>query len=150
LEFVEKYLENGLELVKIYSKTKSSYFTVAPERGAIVVLLNLSGKEILYLNEATLFDRTKNIRGGIPVLFPICGRVVDGKIFFKGQEFEMKNHGFARDSSFNIVVWSLKDFDFVCVEPWMGEHEGYINNKFYYLEPGAIFEGWFAIKLANE
>jgi len=290
LEFVEKYLENGLELVKIYSKTKSSYFTVAPERGAIVVLLNLSGKEILYLNEATLFDRTKNIRGGIPVLFPICGRVVDGKIFFKAQEFEMKNHGFARDSSFNIagyidmpdkngialrlssseftkkfypydfelvmqyliddemfevkmivknedssimpfyagfhpyflcnkdeftlklecekcfddvekrfidlqdfkeidfskpevnldfldvgsseveitldrdkkivllkdenfkniVVWSLKDFDFVCVEPWMGEHEGYINNKFYYLEPGAIFEGWFAIKLANE
>lgn len=290
MEFVEKSFENGLDLVKIYSKTKNSYFTVAPERGAIVVLLNLSGKEILYLNEATLFDRTKNIRGGIPVLFPICGRVVDGKIFFKGQEFEMKNHGFARDSSFNIagyidmpdkngivlrlssseftkrfypydfellmqyllsdemfevklivknedssimpfyagfhpyflcnkdeftlklecekcfddvekrfidlqdfkeidfskpevnldfldvgsseveitldrdkkivllkdenfkniVVWSLKDFDFVCVEPWMGEHEGYINNKFYYLEPGSIFEGWFAIKLANE
>lgn len=290
MEFVEKSFENGLELVKIYSKTKNSYFTVAPERGAIVVLLNLSGKEILYLNEATLFDRTKNVRGGIPVLFPICGRVVDGKIFFKDQEFEMKNHGFARDSSSNIagyvdmpdkngiilrlssneftkrfypydfelllqyllsdemfevkmivknedssimpfyagfhpyflcnkdeftlklecercfddvekrfidlqdfkeidfskpevnldfldvasseveitldrdkkivllkdenfkniVVWSLKDFDFVCVEPWMGEHEGYINNKFYYLEPGAIFEGWFAIKLANE
>jgi len=48
LEFVEKYLENGLELVKIYSKTKSSYFTVAPERGAIVVLLNLSGKDSLF------------------------------------------------------------------------------------------------------
>lgn len=58
---------------------------------------------------------------------------------------------FLKDENFkNIVVWFLKDFDFVCVEFWMGEYEGYINNKFYYLESGVIFEGWFVIKFVNE
>ncbi len=290
LDFVESYAENSMEFIKVYSKTKKSYFTVAPERGAIVVLLNLSGKDILYLNKETLFDKTKNIRGGIPILFPICGRVVDGKITFKGQEYPMKNHGFARDTAWevvgyidelslngvvlklsssgftktfypydfelfikytindeifgvemivknndreelpfyagfhpyflcnkdeftlkldcekcfddvekkfvdlenfkeldfskpeinldffdvgsesieftldkdkrlllvkdksfkNIVVWSLRDYDFVCIEPWMGEHEGYLQNKYYYLKPNDIFKAAFAIVLNKE
>ena len=35
-----------------------------------------------------------------PVLFPICGRLTDGKYTYRGKEYEMMLHGFARFSQF--------------------------------------------------
>lgn len=286
VNLVQTWIENDLELVKVFSKSMNSYFVVAPQRGAIVVLLEIDKDEILFLNKETLFDKTKNIRGGIPILFPVCGRVVENRITFKNKEYHMNNHGFARDlpwevigyidepgkngislklvsnqatrecypyefelvinyriddSSFeiefllknkdndelpfyagyhpyfkcdkdeftleldcdrcfddvekrfvnlaefkeidfskpeinldflnvngnvvkfsqykdrkirlifdsvfkNIVLWSQNGQDFVCVEPWMGEHEGYLQNKFYYLKQNDIFRSYFKIE----
>lgn len=49
------------------------------------------------------------------VLFPICGRLTDGKYTYKGKEYEMILHGFARKSVFSVaeqtkekVVFELK------------------------------------------
>ena len=38
-----------------------------------------------------------------PVLFPICGALLDGKYIFKGREYPMEKHGFARGSEFELV-----------------------------------------------
>ena len=62
---------------------------VVPERGAICSRLRIGGSEVLYLDPATLADPTKNVRGGIPVLFPIAGKPDPGSA--------LKQHGFARN-----------------------------------------------------
>ena len=51
---------------------------IAPARGALVTRLVVKGQELLYLDRATLDDPSKNVRGGIPVLFPFAGRL-DGE-----------------------------------------------------------------------
>lgn len=38
-----------------------------------------------------------------PVLFPIVGRVVNDEYLFKGQLYQLGQHGFARDTKFKIV-----------------------------------------------
>jgi galactose mutarotase-like enzyme len=75
--------------------------SVVPERGGIVTSLRLKGgKEILHLDPDTLQDRDKNVRGGIPILFPFFGPVTEGiRKRFPGLD---KQHGFARDSD----AWS--------------------------------------------
>ena len=36
-------------------------------------------------------------------LFPICGRLTDGKYIYQGEEYEMVLHGFAKKSIFSVV-----------------------------------------------
>lgn len=38
-----------------------------------------------------------------PVLFPICGALLDSKFTFKGREYPMEKHGFAKVSEFELV-----------------------------------------------
>ena len=55
--------------------------------------------------------------GQAPLLFPICGRLFEGKYTYDGKTFEMGNHGFARRSVFeakqdnNSVTFTLKPND---------------------------------------
>lgn len=39
-----------------------------------------------------------------PVLFPIVGGLKDNTFFVEGEKFEMKQHGFARNSDFSVVL----------------------------------------------
>jgi galactose mutarotase-like enzyme len=55
------------------------------------------GREHLYLDESTLADPAKNVRGGIPLLFPSPGKLEDGRYSRGGKSGAMKQHGFARD-----------------------------------------------------
>lgn len=41
--------------------------------------------------------------GKAPMLFPICGRLQDGKYFHRGTEYEMKLHGFLRSEELELV-----------------------------------------------
>ena len=41
--------------------------------------------------------------GRAPVLFPLCGRVKDFKYTYLGKEYEIKQHGFARNSEFELL-----------------------------------------------
>lgn len=77
---------------------------IVPERGAIVTRWNVGGREVLYLDEATLADRAKNVRGGIPILFPSPGKLEAGR-------YTMKQHGFARDEAFEIVSQATSRVD---------------------------------------
>lgn len=75
---------------------------VLPERGGIVTRWSINGQEILYLDEARLTDPTLSVRGGIPVLFPICGNLPDNTYTHNGQTYTLKQHGFARDLPWQV------------------------------------------------
>ena len=70
---------------------------VAPERGALVTSLQRDGREFLYLDQATFDDPAKNVRGGIPILFPICGPLGEGTAY------NMPQHGLARQARWTVL-----------------------------------------------
>lgn len=71
---------------------------IAPQRGAIVTSFRVQEREFLYLDQATFNDRSKNVRGGVPLLFPSPGKLLDDR----WEHGEMKQHGFARN-----LAWSV-------------------------------------------
>jgi hypothetical protein len=75
---------------------------LVPERGALVTRFTVEGEPILFLDESTLADPTKNVRGGIPVLFPSPGVLPGGAYTVDGREVTMRRHGFARDLPWEV------------------------------------------------
>lgn len=73
---------------------------VVPGRGALVSALSLGDTDVLFLDRATLEDPSKNVRGGIPVLFPYAGRLVDDR--FRPAGTVMKQHGFGRNKPWSV------------------------------------------------
>jgi galactose mutarotase-like enzyme len=74
---------------------------LVPERGAIVTSIAVGDKELLYLDRATLDDPAKNVRGGIPVLFPYAGKLQGGRLIEAGTA--MGQHGFGRSRPWAVV-----------------------------------------------
>jgi galactose mutarotase-like enzyme len=74
---------------------------VVPARGAIVSALAVRGRDVLYMDRATLEDPTKNVRGGVPVLFPFCGKLAAETFALTGTK--MKQHGFGRNKAWSVV-----------------------------------------------
>ena len=74
---------------------------VVPARGALVTAVRIGGTELLYLDRATLEDPTKNVRGGIPLLFPFAGKLVHET--FTLANTKMKQHGFARNRAWTVT-----------------------------------------------
>ena len=75
---------------------------VVPARGALVTALRVGAIEVLYLDRATLADPTKNVRGGIPLLFPFAGKLVDETFTLTGTK--MKQHGFGRNRAWSVTA----------------------------------------------
>jgi galactose mutarotase-like enzyme len=73
---------------------------VVPARGALVTALKVGGTDVLYLDRATLEDPAKNVRGGIPILFPYAGKLVDEMFVPAGTR--MKQHGFGRNKAWTV------------------------------------------------
>lgn len=84
----------GLETLSI--RAGDAQVDVVPARGALVSRFRVGGDDVLFLDEATLADRTKNVRGGIPLLFPVAGKLPGGRYEIEGQAYELPQHGFAR------------------------------------------------------
>jgi galactose mutarotase-like enzyme len=76
---------------------------LAPPRGGMVTRFVVGDTNVLYLDVDSLRDPTKNVRGGIPVLFPIAGRLADDRYLHGGAAYTMKQHGFARNLPWTIV-----------------------------------------------
>ena len=76
---------------------------VIPARGGLVTRFAVAGDEALYLDKETLLDRTKNVRGGIPVLFPIAGKLQDDRFVVDGVSYPMRQHGLARQAAWSVV-----------------------------------------------
>lgn len=74
---------------------------VVPGRGALVSALAVGGTDVLYLDRATLEDPAKNVRGGIPLLFPFAGKLVDETFALTGTK--MKQHGFGRNRAWQVA-----------------------------------------------
>jgi galactose mutarotase-like enzyme len=99
----KEYKEGNLTFIELRNEANTSWLKVVPERGGIITSLGLESKELLFLNETTLHDKQKNIRGGIPILFPISGQLTNGEYDWKETVYKMKNHGFARDLPWQVI-----------------------------------------------
>ncbi len=75
---------------------------VVPERGGLITSWKSNGREILYLDLDRFKDETKSVRGGMPVLFPICGDLPSNNLPLDEGDFFLKQHGFARDMQWKI------------------------------------------------
>jgi galactose mutarotase-like enzyme len=75
--------------------------TIAPARGALVSGLIVRGRDVLYLDDTTFCDPAKNVRGGIPVLFPFAGKLENETL--KASNTKMKQHGFGRNKAWHAV-----------------------------------------------
>ena len=74
---------------------------VVPERGGLVTGWRCRGpwgeQDMLYFDAERFADSSKSVRGGIPVLFPICGGLPGSAL---------PQHGFARD-----LPWQIAELD---------------------------------------
>lgn len=75
---------------------------VVPERGGIVTSWQIKGQEIFYLDQSRFANPELSVRGGMPILFPICGNLPDNVYIYKGQTFHLHQHGFARDLPWKV------------------------------------------------
>lgn len=84
----------------------ASRVEVVPERGGLVTRFALDGREVLYLDAATLADPKKNVRGGIPVLFPSPGKLTNDRWSHDGHSGTLPQHGFARNVAWRVTSQS--------------------------------------------
>ncbi|WP_252183570.1 aldose epimerase [Rossellomorea vietnamensis] len=103
---MDKYRDRELEIYELRNAESDSWIKVCPERGGIVIGYGVNGKELLYLNKETFFDPSQNIRGGIPVLFPISGQLENGEYEWEGKTYRMPNHGLAR-----VNPWKVEEVE---------------------------------------
>ncbi|HLX65227.1 MAG TPA: hypothetical protein VKX17_28420 [Planctomycetota bacterium] len=87
---------------------------IAPARGALISALNVDGRDVLFLDRSTFDDPAKNVRGGIPVLFPYAGKL-ENETFFPVLQprtherratsggTKMKQHGFGRNKAWRVI-----------------------------------------------
>ena len=86
----------------VFTSASGDRLSLAPSRGGLVTSWFCSGQERLYFDLNRFLDPSKSIRGGIPVLFPICGNLPDDALSLPTGMYPMPQHGFARD-----LPWSL-------------------------------------------
>lgn len=84
------------ELLVLTDELADSRVELSAARGAIVTSFRVRGRELLYLEPSTLADPSKNVRGGIPVLFPSPGPLAHDRFERDGRSGVMKQHGLAR------------------------------------------------------
>lgn len=84
-------------------KQANSQIEVVPERGAIISRWKINNQDILYLDEERFANPELSIRGGIPILFPICGNLPNNTYTYGDREYQLKQHGFARDLPWEVT-----------------------------------------------
>ena len=90
-------LSNKDQGIFVFQLDQNNYIKFCPERGGVITNWISDGKEILYFDEKRFIDKTKSIRGGIPILFPICGNLDIPNSLFGKNYMPFMQHGFARD-----------------------------------------------------
>jgi galactose mutarotase-like enzyme len=86
-----------------------SRLEVVPDRGGIITRWRVRGREILYLDAERFARPEMSVRGGIPILFPICGNLPDNTYTHQEKQYTLKQHGFARDLPWEVTKSEAKD-----------------------------------------
>ncbi len=92
----------GLDAVVLRDEQADATAELLPERGALISRFDVAGDALLYLDEATVADRSKNVRGGIPLLFPTAGKLPEGRYGWDGRSYALPQHGFARTRAWTV------------------------------------------------
>jgi galactose mutarotase-like enzyme len=87
---------DSIPLITLTYAGSATEATIAPSRGALVTSLKIDNRELLYLDEGTFRDLSKNVRGGVPALFPSPGKLENDAWRYQDKSGAMKQHGFAR------------------------------------------------------
>ena len=87
--------------IYIFKKDEQNYIHFCPSRGGIITKWVKNSQDILYLDEERFLNKSQSIRGGIPILFPICGGLSKSS-FFGEKYLDLNQHGFARD-----IIWQF-------------------------------------------
>ena len=74
--------------------------TILPERSGILSAWHCNGKPVFYEDEAVL--TAPIIRGGMPILFPLCSDLPNESYAVDGKTYHMHRHGFARDMKWEV------------------------------------------------
>ncbi|MBU6186609.1 MAG: aldose epimerase [Cyanobacteria bacterium REEB444] len=82
--------------------TAQSHVSIVPERGGIVTSWQVNGQELFYLDQERFTNPNLSVRGGNPILFPICGNLVNNRYTIDDQSYTLKQHGFARDLPWTV------------------------------------------------
>ncbi|NEO83382.1 MAG: aldose epimerase [Spirulina sp. SIO3F2] len=96
--------QNDYPTYILSDKTVNARLEVVPERGGIITAWRLQGQDLLYFDAERFANPELSIRGGIPILFPICGNLPNSLYVHQGQSYQLKQHGFARD-----LPWTVRD-----------------------------------------
>lgn len=100
------------QIEPVYTLTDSdshSSLTVFTDRGGIVTSWQVNDRELLYLDTDRFTDPSLSVRGGIPILFPICGNLPDNTYSVDGKPYQLKQHGFARDLPWQVLHQSTTE-----------------------------------------
>lgn len=95
---------DSLESLELRDSDAKSLLVLAPARGGMATRLALGGRHLFFLDESTLRDPSKNVRGGNPVLFPSPGKLKNDA-YDRGA---LKQHGFARNLAWEVVGTSTE------------------------------------------
>ena len=93
----------------IVDNATQSSLAVVPERGGIITSWIVQGHELFYLDEERFKDPSLSVRGGIPLLFPICGNLPDDVYSVQNQAYQLKQHGFGRTSPWEVTHQSTTE-----------------------------------------
>jgi galactose mutarotase-like enzyme len=77
--------------------------SVVPDRGGIVTSWKIKGQELFYLDAERFKDPALSVRGGIPLLFPICGNLPEDAYTLDGKSYSLVQHGFARNLPWHVT-----------------------------------------------
>ena len=94
---MEISLLNKKQGIYIFQLDENNYIKFCPARGGIITNWVSDNNEIIYFDEKRFLDKSQSIRGGIPILFPICGNMDTSNSLFGRDYFQLMQHGFARD-----------------------------------------------------
>jgi galactose mutarotase-like enzyme len=89
--------ENQYKTYILTDDSSNSQLEVVPERGGIITKWRVNGEEIFYLDEERFTNPELSVRGGNPILFPICGNLPENTYTVASKQYNLKQHGFARD-----------------------------------------------------
>ncbi|NEQ38986.1 MAG: aldose epimerase [Okeania sp. SIO3I5] len=87
----------------------NSSINVVPDRGGIITSWRVKNQELLYFEPKSFENRELNVRGGIPILFPICGNLPNNIYNYNGNNYTIKQHGFAQYLPWEVIGKSNQD-----------------------------------------
>lgn len=96
--------EDQHETYILADESAQSRVEIVPERGGILLSWRIQGQDIFYLDTERYKNPELSVRGGNPVLFPICGNVVDDTYTVGDKTYTIKQHGFGRN-----LPWEVSD-----------------------------------------
>jgi galactose mutarotase-like enzyme len=93
----------------LFDDVADTRLEVVPERGGIITRWQVCGQDMLYLDTERYADPKLSVRGGIPILFPICGNLPDNTYTHEGKTYPLEQHGFARNMPWEVSERQTQD-----------------------------------------